>query len=120
MSGIGGRPLPGAGPSAFAPLAAARAWKRAVDDGRALTGRGGDRSKAQSALCIKDPRRRFSDLFRAGERYTEQAYALVTRDPAAAETVAKGEHVKAAYEAPIARADLARPAVLRLGLHGRS
>lgn len=32
----------------------------------------------------------------------------------------EGEHVKAAYEAPIARADLARPAVLRLGLHGRS
>jgi len=34
--------------------------------------------------------------------------------------IARGEHVKAAYEAPIARADLARPAVLRLGLHGRS
>jgi hypothetical protein len=69
---------------------------------------------------IEYPDRCFAELFRANEKYTQQAHALVTRDPVAAETVARGEHVKAAYEAPIAHADLARPAVLRLGLHGRS
>jgi hypothetical protein len=69
---------------------------------------------------IEYPDRCFAELFRANEKYTQQAHALVTRDPVAAETVARREHVKAAYEAPIAHADLARPAVLRLGLHGRS
>jgi len=122
MSRIGGRPLPGAGPSAFAPMAAAREWKRAVSDGRAQQGAGGDRkSKGKSSpLMIEYPDRYFAGLFRPNEKCTQQAYALVTRDPVAAETVARGEHVKAAYEAPIARADLAGPAVLRLGLHGRS
>ena len=72
-------------------LAAARAWRRAVADGR-VESKGGDRkSNAQNALLIKDPRRRFSRLFDAGEKYTEQAYALVTRDPSSADAVEKGE-----------------------------
>jgi hypothetical protein len=39
-------------------------WKRAQwTIGRVLTGRGGDRTNAQSALCIKDPRRRSIGVF---------------------------------------------------------
>jgi hypothetical protein len=57
--------------------------------------KGGDRkSNARNALLIKDPRRYFSRLFDAGEKYTEQAYALVTRDPFAAEEVARGAYSK--------------------------
>ena len=38
---------------------------------------------------IEYPDRHFSRLFRANEKYTQQAYALVTRDPPAAEAAAK-------------------------------
>jgi hypothetical protein len=81
-------------------LAAARAWKRAVADGR-VQPHGGDRKKSsgESRHLIADPRRRFSELFGANKDYTQQAYALVTRDPTGAEAVAKGQHVKTAYEA---------------------
>ena len=121
MSRIGGRPLQGPA-RAHSPRwrQRGRAWKRAEAEGRVQT-KGGDRkSNGKNSHLIARPREHFAALFHANEKYAQQAYALVTRDPVAAETVARGEHVKAAYEAPIARADLARPAVLRLGLHGRS
>jgi hypothetical protein len=54
---------------------------------------GGDRKKSsgESRHLIADPRRRFSELFGANKDYTQQAYALVTRDPSGAEAVEKGE-----------------------------
>ena len=67
---------------------------------------GGDRksekSFGKSSQMITDPRRRFSEIYDANEKYAQQAYALV-RDQAAADAVASGGHVKDAYEALTAR-----------------
>ena len=49
-------------------VAAALAWRQAEAEGRVLTGRGGDRTKAQDALCIKDPRSYFAKQFEGGEK----------------------------------------------------
>jgi hypothetical protein len=71
-------------------LAAARAWKRAVDDGRVQPqGARTDQPLAKVAKgLIADPRGHFTKLFRANTMYAQQAYALVTRDPAAAREAA--------------------------------
>jgi hypothetical protein len=46
---------------------------------------GGDRksekSLTKSSFLISDPQRRFAGYYRANEKYAQQAYALVTRDP---------------------------------------
>jgi hypothetical protein len=66
--------------------------KYAVDDGRVgkVSGdRKSERSLTKSSFLISDPQRRFAGLYRANEKYAQQAYALVTRDPFGAEAVAR-------------------------------
>ena len=42
---------------------------------------GGDRkSSGKSSHLIANPRGHFASLYRANEKYAQQAYALVTRD----------------------------------------
>ena len=79
---------------------------------------------------IADPRKRFSELFGAGKNLTQEAYALVTRDQAAADAVANagsqepriptqhwlGQRFHGSKrERPIARSDW--PLILRTALH---
>lgn len=50
--------------------------------------------KIPKEQVIANPRRRFSEIYDANEKYAQQAYALVTRDQAAAEAVERGDPVK--------------------------
>jgi ParB-like chromosome segregation protein Spo0J len=85
-----------AGPLA---IAAAEAWIEAEKAGQVSTGKGGNRTKAQSALWISDPRKYFGKLFGVGEKYVEQARALLKDDPLAAASVkTAGALLKEKYE----------------------
>lgn len=85
-----------AGPLA---IAAAEAWIEAEKAGLVLTGKGGDRSNAQSGHCIKDPRTHFGKLFGVGKNYVDQAHTLCKDDPPAAESVKRtGAPLKQKYE----------------------
>jgi hypothetical protein len=74
----------------------AKAWKRAEIEGRVL--KSGETLRERSSLgkvpkeqLIANPRRRFSEIYDANEKYAQQAFALVTRDQAGVEAVERGK-----------------------------
>jgi ParB-like chromosome segregation protein Spo0J len=95
-------------------VAAAEAWAYAEEAGRVLTGKGGDRSKAQSGHCIKDPRNFFADQFGVGKNYVEQARALKRGDPLAFAAVKDGAPLAASYDALTMRLGTAENTKARL------